>query len=211
MGTLDHWQIFGRSKLSIANEGALGTKNSFLSTRRKVPAEGLMQELVVKCLTEGVRLEVNAWIKLYENGTPFTCDKTARYGQPKACPVISIKFMVPSAPKGFSWLHIANDDPFGWKPNEFNQHRGNFVITSEMTTSTEAYLYVYGVNGGIDMLVDKVTLRPYEPPKTSCDQLIRNGDAEVSITALALNFITFSLLQTFLNLYNLFGFLESSS
>ena len=120
-------------------------------------------------------------MKLSSNGIPFACDKTQRYGHPMVCPLMSIKFVVPTAPTGHRWLHITNQNPFAWDADEFNLYRGEFVITSEMTTSTEAYLYIYGPREGIDITYDQISLVEYKPPQTACSQLIRDGDAEVSV------------------------------
>ena len=179
---LDHWKIFGRGYLDIIEGGADGTSYAFINTDRQTYSEGIKQELVVSCLTEGVRLEVNAYMKLSINGAPFTCDKTKRYGHPMVCPLMSIKFVVPTAPTGHRWLHITNQNPFDWVGDEFNLYRGEFVITSEMTTSTEAYLYIYGPRGDVDITMDQVSIVEYKPPQTECTQLIRDGDAEVIVS-----------------------------
>jgi len=179
---LDHWKIFGRGDLQIINEGADGTNFAFLSTTRTSFSEGVKQELVVGCLVEGARMELKASMKLMANDESFVCDKTHKYGEARVCPLMSIKFVVPTAENGYRWLHIRNQNPIAWRADTFNHFTGQFVITSEMTASTEAYLYMYGPSPGVDIIFDEVTLREYSPPVTDCAQLIRSGDARVSIT-----------------------------
>lgn len=176
---LDDWVVFGYGNIEIIDGGANSTSHSFKNSRRTSHSQGVKQEINVHCLIEGDRMEIDTFLKLKNGNSGFVCDKGERYGRPRACPLISIKFHVPSAQNGYIWHHIANEDPSEWDPDGFNHYRGHFEITSEMTTSTEAYLFIYGVRPGVDIMFDEVSITKYTFPLTTCSQLIRGGDAEV--------------------------------
>ena len=146
--------------------------------------------LNVACFEINGVIEIRSKIKLVNSTSqePYECDSQA--GAFSTCPVLTLEYITDSAK-----LHTyaRNEDLAAWHAEEFNTYHGFFEISPALTQATEAYFYFEKPPVGVDMIIDDVEVREFQPVPlenihlegddfvyANCNEIVTNGDAEVS-------------------------------
>ena len=172
------WSVRQSGTLDIYNDGADSTENSLKVSDRQMSGAGLKVDLNTTCLVEGKRYEFKAQTKLIDaDGQPFACIASKGYNDPLACPLLGFEFIN----NGTSDVkHYSNDNPAEYEADGWNHYRAVFTITHQLATAESAFLMVQGPAPGVEIAIDRVTLKVHQPPQANCGQLVVNNNAEVS-------------------------------
>jgi len=156
-GDLLTWSVLGSGSIDIVNEEY---SNYFIHSGRTDHWNGPMMKLETNCfLKEGSRFDFNAMIKLLDSdGNAFACNKTAPLVDSKSCPLLSFTVAVDG---GMQQIDFANQIESEWISDEWNHFSVIFQVTQEMSNASAIFLTVHGPAGGIDVLFDNVTLKPF--------------------------------------------------
>lgn len=177
-GTDSGWHRFHSGSIQIYPEGADGSNNSLLTVERSSYGSGPEYNLDASCLVEGVEYELNAKLKLLtQDGTAFECDRNAAYNTPLGCPYMGFRSYIANGSSNGAKFYY-NQLPLLWKANEWNDFNVKFTVPHESGISSNALLYFLGAAPEIGIIVDKVTMKVYEPPTVNCNQLVVNNNAE---------------------------------
>jgi len=170
------WHIRQSGSHQIYNDGADDSSFSLLTVERTMVGSGPKLDLNSTCLVEGKRYEFKAQTKLLTaDGQPFVCTKSKGYLDPLACPLLGFEFNT----NGTKYVkHHSNDDPSIYTANGWNPYRTVFTLTHELATAQKAYFFLHGPAPGIGIIIDRVSMNLYEPPKPNCVQLVSNNNAE---------------------------------
>ena len=185
-GSTSGWSVrnAGGGSISIYPEGADGSMNSYGHFGRTSNTGGPSHILDLGCLVVGRQYEFTAKFKLLDednNNEPYHCVKTnTPWGDPLSCPLFSIS-MIDSNGVPVNAQNYQNEDPSTIVADEFNNYSAIFTVTEEMATAIEARIILKGLRAGVATLFDEVEIKLYEPPEYDCDEMISDGDFEVSV------------------------------
>ena len=172
------WDVKHSGSLQIYEDGADGTDKSLLVVERTAVGSGFLVDLNSTCLVEGRRYTFEAKTKLFtEDGDPFNCTKSAGYADPQACPMFTIDFKNNGTNLA---SHYSNEDPSIYSSTTWNTFRTTFTVNHELAAADSASFRVHGPAVGIGIAIDRVSFNEYVPPAANCDQMVLNGNAEVS-------------------------------
>ena len=120
---------------------------------------------------------------------PYECDSQA--GPLSTCPILTLEYFNGSTS---SYLYAGNEDLLAWHAGEFNTYHGFFHITDDLAQATLAYIYFERPPIGVDIIIDDFEIREFQPIPVgnihlagddyvyaNCDEIVTNGDAEVSV------------------------------
>ena len=135
------------------------------------------------CLVLGRQYKFTAKFKLLDednNNEPYHCRKDVAWGDPLFCPMVAIT-MIDSNGVPANAQNYHNEDPTTIIAEEFNNYSAIFTVTEEMATAIEAHILIKGPRAGVATLFDDVEINLYEPPEYGCDEMVPDGDFEVSV------------------------------
>ena len=113
------------------------------------------------CLQVGKIYEVKAKIKLYDqNGFPFQCSGNV-WNDPLSCPLFTIVLTLPTGE-----IRIINEwndiHEVPWYADHFNEFHALFQADLELVGAVSAHWYFRGVQAGINVAFDDVSIMLYE-------------------------------------------------
>ena len=139
---------------------------------------GFLVDLNSTCLVEGRRYTFEAKTKLFtEDGDPFNCTKSAGYADPLACPMFGFEYVTNGTPLV---SHYSNEDPSIYSSTTWNTFSSTFTVNHELASADSASFRIHGPAVGIGIAIDKASFNEHVLPAANCDQMVLNGDAEVS-------------------------------
>ena len=158
------------------DKGADGSLTSIRHTNGVNINSGPGQYIDLGCFNEGEIYELKAKILIMnEDGNLTTCESGASWNDPDFCPLFS--FAAQTETGRVHWIDVPNNLMFGesnitWASGEFNEYHSYFKANEELANAKELYFLFRGSPVGVDIIVDSVSLSPYQ----HCPYYNGNGD-----------------------------------
>lgn len=216
-GDIMEWFALGDEGGSVMkyDKGADGSSSSVTHKDRSSINSGPGQYIDPGCFVEGAIYELKAKILLMDDyGNFTTCAAGADWNDDTFCPLFSFAYR--NKDEYTHWFDVPNDLLFGnssmtWVAGEFNEYHSFFQVDAKIASAVEMYFLFRGPPGGIQIIVDSVSLSPYQHipnydgtgdpgfpevyydvsknktaiagyNETVCDVLVVNGDLETGDT-----------------------------
>jgi len=184
IGDSRHWKCKGEvddCSLNIVHPGHNGSNYALSTKRLEEGWFGIAQLLDMDCFTEATRYEVNAWMKIAEyNGTLTDCDPyNFFFGLPTFCPNILIQDPDNDRSR-FKIRSAAIAGPYD--KDVWNHIYGVMTIRDVMLTWPSIMIYIGWIGANLNIIIDEISIKLVDTNTyglIDCDQLVRNGDAEI--------------------------------
>lgn len=172
--------------------GASGSSTSLVVNNRVLPGQGPKHPLDTNCMVLSRTYIIDALIKMTdeETGDGFQCN-ILDCNDDSDCPILTAHYKGPGDRNG--WMYLPNDMALEWVPDDFNRFHTYLHVSEELVDATEVYLYFERPRAGINIFLDNIRIVEYQPVpelniledggvimSPTCDDLIVNGNAEVS-------------------------------
>ena len=131
-------------------------------TDRSAFSSAIRQNLPIDCLNEiGQKFEVNGLFQLIDSdGVPYACDKSAAWGSPLYCLLMSMEMNTASGL--IKRRHFGNSYNGAWVANDFNTFTAIFTVTQELSESTSAFFYFQGPASDSSIIFNHITIVPLD-------------------------------------------------
>jgi len=154
------WISFGGGEIDIIDGGHGSHVTSFVHYNRTDFKSGPGQILDSKCLSEGIRYEINAKFKLRDSSTGnfVSCNKEVGWSHEEYCLLMTVSMRLPGEVSE-TRVHIGNKFGGIWLQDEFNSFRNTVTINENMARAEEIYIHFRGPRADVDIIFDEVSMK----------------------------------------------------
>jgi len=157
--------------------------------------DGPKHAINTNCFVAGSVLEIRAFIKLVNSTdqSPYFCDAFA--GRFSQCPILTLETQSSGQS---SFKYASNEENAEWVAAGYNEYKAYFHLDETIALSTSGSFYFERPPPDIDIIIDDVSVREFQPISVAnihaegddfvyadCNDLVTNGDAEVSSSCLS--------------------------
>jgi len=178
---MNYWLETGGS-LEVNTDGGIGGSKAIMNTGRSRDYYGPIQNLDTRCFhtNEDNYFEIKAWIRLEDSGSEIICDPNSDSISTK-CGEATLYWYYYENPKNkvetdYSTMDVAKPIAQYELADGFTMLHGVFKIDSDIASAERINVRFQDVKSDYDIILDNMTMTPFET-KTGCDgDLIRNGN-----------------------------------
>lgn len=160
-GDARSWMIKGTGgygTIEIVSPGAEGSQYAFHHTgKRDRNFNGMWQYLDQRCMPIGSKWKVSGYFQLFDdNGNPFTCDKTKRWGD-LVCPQILIQSTTLGTPYSGTGP-LLNGAAGNWVPDAFNYFEAYWTMDEGHKVEDKTWMFVHNIRPGFTYYADNIKM-----------------------------------------------------